>query len=65
MCPERIFPAGTTGRVAVNNLNELAGDLYILPDNPQERIVLGQWEGCIYLCPPADEWEAPAPIGLA
>jgi hypothetical protein len=65
VCPERVFPAGTTGTVAVNNLDELSADLYVLPDDPRQRIVLGQWDGCIYLAPPTDGWDQPAPVGLA
>ena len=65
VCPERVFGAGTTGTVVTNNLNELASELYILPDDLRLCIVLGQWNGCLCLSPDVDEWDILSPVARA
>ncbi len=70
--PECMVPAGTTGTVTENGLNELLGTVIVAPDDTALRAALAEWDGAIWLSPPLDratgnrepDWLGVSPLAL-
>ena len=69
--PECVVPAGTTGTVTENGLNESLGTVIVAPDDTALRVALREWDGAIWLSPPLDRegsgnrepaWSEPSPL---